>query len=146
LSIYGIIYFIVIIFKNAAGRSYTGRSVTNGKSQMSRNENFMEDIKLPTFDFDIEFEGEKRESGTLTYRAWREAVFRRDNFECQQCQRRLPAEELEAHHIKPFSVSPELQFSVENGLALCHECHVKTDSYGRRANILKERKRRNATE
>ena len=104
---------------------------------MHRNENFMEDIKLPTFDFDIEFEGEKRESGTMTYRAWREAVFRRDNYECQRCHKRFPAEELEAHHIKPFSIAPELQFSVENGLALCHECHVKTDSYGRRAKILK---------
>jgi 5-methylcytosine-specific restriction endonuclease McrA len=105
---------------------------------------YMDDIKLPTFSFDIEFEGEKREAGTLTYKAWREAVFRRDNYECQLCHRTFPAEELEAHHIKPFSVAPELQFSVENGLALCHKCHVKTDSYGRRAKVLKGRERRNA--
>ncbi|MDR1218262.1 MAG: HNH endonuclease [Treponema sp.] len=104
----------------------------------------MDDIKLPIFNFDIEFEGEKREAGTLTYRAWRGAVFRRDNYECQICHRTFPAEELEAHHIKPFSVAPELQFFVDNGLTLCHSCHVKTDSYGRGAKALKRSENGNA--
>jgi 5-methylcytosine-specific restriction endonuclease McrA len=94
---------------------------------------YAEDIKSPTFDFDIEFEGEKRESGTMTYRKFRNAVFTRDLYTCQKCRRVLPANALEAHHIKPFSVAPELQFDVKNGLTLCHNCHVQTDTYGRHA-------------
>jgi 5-methylcytosine-specific restriction endonuclease McrA len=90
---------------------------------------YTEDIKSPTFDFDIEFEGEKRETGLS--RKWRNAVFTRDLFTCQKCHRKLHARELEAHHIKSFSVAPELQFDVKNGLTLCHDCHVQTDSYGR---------------
>jgi 5-methylcytosine-specific restriction endonuclease McrA len=100
---------------------------------------YAEDIKSPVFDFDIEFEGEKREAG-LSYRKWRNAVFTRDLFICQKCHRKLPPRELEAHHIKPFSVAPELQFDVKNGLTLCHDCHVQTDSYGRRARNIRESK------
>jgi 5-methylcytosine-specific restriction endonuclease McrA len=92
---------------------------------------YTDDIKSPAFDCDIECEGEKREAGTMSYRKWRNAVFTRDLFTCQKCHRRLPARELEAHHIKPFSVAPELQFDVKNGLTHCHDCHVQTDSYGR---------------
>jgi 5-methylcytosine-specific restriction endonuclease McrA len=73
----------------------------------------------------------------MTYRKWRNAVFTRDLFTCQNCHRKLPEKELEAHHIKPFSVAPELQFDVNNGLTLCHDCHVKTDSYGRRCTKIK---------
>jgi 5-methylcytosine-specific restriction endonuclease McrA len=102
---------------------------------------YTDDIKSPTFDFDIEFEGEKREAG-LSYRKWRNAVFTRDLFTCQRCHKQFPAKELEAHHIKPFSVAPELQFDVKNGLSLCHDCHVKTDTYGR--HVAKRPKGKNA--
>ena len=104
------------------------------------NMDCMDDIKLPTFSFDIEFEGEKREAGTLSYRSWRRAVFTRDLYTCQKCHRQFPAEELEAHHIKPFSIAPELQFDTNNGLTLCHHCHVKTDSYGRHSRKPKRAK------
>jgi 5-methylcytosine-specific restriction endonuclease McrA len=90
-----------------------------------------DDIAAIVFDFDIEFEGGKREAGTLSYKKWRNAVFSRDHYTCQKCHKRFLPEALEAHHIKPFSAAPELQFDVNNGLTLCHECHVKTDSYGR---------------
>jgi 5-methylcytosine-specific restriction endonuclease McrA len=91
---------------------------------------YTDDIKLPTFDFDIEFDTGRRLAGTLTYRSWRNAVFTRDNYTCQKCGVVLTADKLEAHHIKPFSVAPELEFDIKNGLTLCHDCHVKTDSYG----------------
>jgi 5-methylcytosine-specific restriction endonuclease McrA len=104
---------------------------------MQKQAGCFDDIAFPVFDiacdFDIgiEFRRGKRKAGTLSYRKWRRAVFTRDYFTCQKCGRRLPENELEAHHIKPFSVAPELQFDIGNGLTLCHECHVKTDSYGR---------------
>jgi 5-methylcytosine-specific restriction endonuclease McrA len=103
---------------------------------------YTEDVKLPVFDFDIEFEGEKREAGTLSYKSWRKAVFTRDGYTCQECHKEFPAEELEAHHIKPFSIAPELQFDIDNGLTLCHECHVKTDSYGQVVKSLKRKRKR----
>jgi 5-methylcytosine-specific restriction endonuclease McrA len=77
----------------------------------------------------------KREAGSLSYKAWRYAVFTRDKFTCQLCGAKMPADKLEAHHIKPFSVAPELEHVVRNGQALCHECHVKTDSYGGRGHF-----------
>ncbi|MDR2150111.1 MAG: HNH endonuclease [Spirochaetaceae bacterium] len=101
---------------------------------------YTDDIKSPVFDFDIEFEGEKREAGTLSYRKWRNAVFTRDYYTCQKCHREFPKEKLEAHHLKPFSMAPELQFDVDNGLTLCHDCHVKTDTYGRNKQKLKSKR------
>ena len=36
---------------------------------------------------------------------------------------------LNADHIKPFSLFPELRFDLNNGRTLCVECHKKTDTY-----------------
>ena len=66
---------------------------------------------------------------SLEYREWRKAVFERDNYTCQTCKVR--GKIMNAHHIKPFAFFPELRFSLENGLTLCTECHLKTDSFGR---------------
>lgn len=32
---------------------------------------------------------------------------------------------IEAHHIKQRALFPELQLALENGIALCHKCHLK---------------------
>ena len=61
------------------------------------------------------------------YKLWREAVFTRDNFTCQNCLEK--GGELHAHHILSFSQFPELRFAINNGITLCKECHKKTDSY-----------------
>jgi hypothetical protein len=79
----------------------------------------------------------RREAGSLSYKSWRYAVFSRDKFTCQKCGKQLPADKLEAHHIKPFSVAPELEHVVSNGLTLCHACHVETDSFGGRGHFKK---------
>ena len=64
------------------------------------------------------------------YKLWRKAVFERDNYTCIFCKRR--GVKLEADHIKPFSLYPELRFAIDNGRTLCKECHKTTDSYGYR--------------
>lgn len=63
------------------------------------------------------------------WRQWREAVFRRDNWTCQDCGVR--GGELHPHHIESKATRPELMFDVQNGQALCVECHKKTETYGK---------------
>ena len=53
---------------------------------------------------------------------WREAVYTRDNFTCQICQKQ--GGRLQAHHIKSFSKFPELRFIVNNGVTFCKSCHI----------------------
>jgi 5-methylcytosine-specific restriction endonuclease McrA len=92
---------------------------------------------------------------------WREAIFRRDDFTCQKCNKR--GVWLEAHHLKSFStllkefLSIYNQFSpqedketlvrlamshspfwdITNGITLCGDCHNKTKNHAfRKANDL----------
>lgn len=67
--------------------------------------------------------------GSLEYRLWRTAVFKRDNYTCIWCGDNRGGN-LEADHIKPFAYYPELRFAIDNGRTLCHECHKTTDTYG----------------
>lgn len=67
------------------------------------------------------------------YRQWRIAVFERDDYTCQDCGARNGnghRATLNADHIKPFSLFPELRLSLENGRTLCVPCHKKTPTYG----------------
>lgn len=56
---------------------------------------------------------------------WREAVFSRDKWVCQNCKRRGGV--LQAHHLKSFAEYPQLRTSVENGITLCYYCHIKNN-------------------
>lgn len=70
---------------------------------------------------------------SVEYKAWRDAVFARDNWTCIQCRRcRKPGDRvvLNADHIKPFAMHPELRFDVDNGRTLCTECHKATKTWG----------------
>jgi len=69
--------------------------------------------------------------GSIEYRLWREAVFKRDKFSCVGCGDSKGGN-LHADHIKPFALFPELRFELSNGRTLCAPCHRKTLTYGRR--------------
>ena len=65
---------------------------------------------------------------TVEYKIWRDAVYRRDDFTCQECGKR--GGRLNADHIKPFALFPELRLAIDNGRTLCVKCHHKTETYG----------------
>lgn len=70
-------------------------------------------------------------------REWVRNIFERDNYTCQECEQ--IGGELNADHIKPWSLFPELRFDLENGRTLCVACHRKTETYGGRiSNISME--------
>lgn len=59
---------------------------------------------------------------------WREEIFKRDNWMCQECGARSKKNDyirIEAHHIKPFALFPEFRFLIDNGITLCKKCHDK---------------------
>lgn len=72
----------------------------------------------------------KRIRGSLEYKLWREAIFKRDDWTCKTCFVR--GKKLHAHHILSFAKFPEVRLSINNGITLCENCHKKTDSYLKR--------------
>jgi endogenous inhibitor of DNA gyrase (YacG/DUF329 family) len=70
----------------------------------------------------------RRLRSSKKWRLWREAVFKRDNYTCQECGARSKSGKtiiLHPHHIKSFSKYPKLRFVVSNGLTVCEKCHRK---------------------
>lgn len=62
-----------------------------------------------------------RAMGRYEYKEWRSAVFARDNFTCQICNRY--GGHLHADHIETWAENPALRYEVENGRTVCRACH-----------------------
>lgn len=65
------------------------------------------------------------------WKIWREAVFLRDNFTCQNtncefCNNKIGVH-LHPHHIKSFAKYQELRFNIENGITYCEQYHLKSN-------------------
>lgn len=75
---------------------------------------------------------------SVEYRLWRESVFARDNWTCQKCGDNRGGN-LNAHHIKNFAQFIELRTSIENGITLCEDCHIKFHKkYGHKNNTKEQ--------
>lgn len=77
--------------------------------------------------------------GSSKWKIWREFVFLRDNFTCQNfncpyCHNKVGGY-LHPHHIKPIASFPELAFRVDNGITYCAEFHLKS---GLHKNIMQK--------
>ncbi len=59
------------------------------------------------------------------YKSWRNDVFERDDYTCQDCKAR--GGQLEAHHKIKFSdiylTNPDLLWDLDNGITFCKQCH-----------------------
>lgn len=60
------------------------------------------------------------------YLKWREGVFEYFDYTCDLCGEH--GGKINAHHIVPYSVDRDLRTNVDNGVALCVECHKKIHS------------------
>lgn len=97
---------------------------------------------------------------SLEYKLWREAIFKRDNWICQECGMRSSKEKyiiLNAdHHPITFSsilnkliveqglenllekaLKYEMFWMVDNGRTLCEDCHRKTPTFAKNYKYLK---------
>ncbi len=64
------------------------------------------------------------------WKIWRELVFLRDNFTCQNpncfyCHNKIGVF-LHPHHIKPLALYPNLTFNINNGITYCAEFHLNS--------------------
>jgi len=70
---------------------------------------------------------------SMEMRLWKKAVLERDNFTCQKTGQ--VGGKLVAHHICNFADFPELRTSIDNGITLSKESHIKFHKkYGRKNN------------
>lgn len=74
--------------------------------------------------------------GSRKWRDWRKAIYERDKYTCVLCGDDKGGN-LEADHIKPRYLFPELTFDVSNGRTLCKPCHKKTATFGARVKLLR---------
>lgn len=58
--------------------------------------------------------------------SWSKTIKKLDNNMCKLCDSK---KELNAHHIMPKVIFPELSFIIDNGITLCKKCHSKTHGF-----------------
>ena len=68
-------------------------------------------------------------AGTIPYKNWRTAIFKRDDYTCQMCGER--GGKLQAHHIRPVrdNINTLLIFDIDNGITLCEDCHISISGH-----------------
>lgn len=66
----------------------------------------------------------QRAYASAEWQATIRAVYKRDNYTCQECGGgKTTARSLHAHHIYPWAGHPDLRFDPDNIVTLCRGCH-----------------------
>ena len=76
----------------------------------------------------------KKRHETSGLRTWKKRVLERDGHMCVKCG---AIEHLHVDHIQPYAIYEEKRLDVDNGRVLCRQCHYQTDSFGRKAVIMR---------
>lgn len=74
--------------------------------------------------------GASRKCSEIRTYKLKEKVLKRDGYSCYICDSEY---NLELHHILPRRLFPEFRNVSHNCVALCFNCHAKTESYGNKA-------------
>lgn len=74
---------------------------------------------------------------TAEYKLFRRRMLERDKWTCVQCG--YKGSKIHLDHIKPRCYYPELTFNEDNVRTLCVSCHKKTDTWGYKAILNKEK-------
>ena len=56
---------------------------------------------------------------------WSRLVRKRDSYCCYLCEECDRDRVMQAHHIKPKHIYPELAYDLYNGITLCRRCHME---------------------
>ncbi len=66
-----------------------------------------------------------RSYGRTEYKEWKIAVLARDGGKCRLCEKdgTINRKKLQIHHIIPYSIRPDLEFNIDNGVAICKKHH-----------------------
>jgi len=60
------------------------------------------------------------------FQSWSLTIKKLDNYMCKNCD---STENLNAHHIQPKSLFPELSLDLDNGITLCVDCHESVHKF-----------------
>ena len=131
--------------KEKLSESKKGRKYFNRKRPPKFTENHLKNLRKPK-STTINMMGRTRErnpawKGGVTplnklmrenskMKIWRELVFLRDNFTCQNtncefCNNKIGVF-LHPHHVRSMALFPELAFMVDNGITYCAGFHLKS--------------------
>lgn len=74
------------------------------------------------------FNNNRPEMNTPEYKTWRNKIFYRDDFKCQNPDCPNPShKKIEAHHIERWVDAPQKRYLPSNGIVLCEHCHKKIE-------------------
>src|SRR3990167_3750748 len=95
---------------------------TKGQVPWNKGKKYLQITGVNHFNWKGGISGINRQlRASLEYEEWRIKVFERDLYTCQSCGQ--VGGYLQADHIKPFILYPDLRLELSNGQTLCIECH-----------------------